>query len=400
MSAPARQRLWTADYALTLLGTVGFFSSFFYLLSVLPDYVDSIGGAKWQIGLIVGGFGLVPLFIRPFVGRWSDRGRRKLLMRVGLVVSAGALVLMVFSEDVASLFLIRVVQGIGVAMYPTAAASLVAEVSPVPRRGEGLGFFGMSTGVAQMIAPAAGVVVADAWGFNAVFLLAAATAGLTLLVVQPVREPAPHREVTEGPSTLIPRQAIFPMLVFLSVTFSFSAAATFLPLLGDERDLGNVGLFFLFGGVGALLTRPLAGRTSDRVGRVPVVVPGLVATTASMWLLALAGSPPLMMLAGFASGVGLGAAHTGLLALAIDRVPPAERGRATAVLQMAWDIGGLTGGLLLGLLATALGVVAVYWAAGLIVLAALAGLLSAQAGGISSGPLPEIEARDRLEPGS
>ena len=306
MSAPARPGLWTSDYALNLLGTVGFFGSFFYLLSVLPDYVDSIGGAKWQVGLIVGGFGILPIFLRPFVGRWSDRGHRKRLQRAGLVVTVIALALMVFSEDVLSLFVLRIVQGLGVTMFPTAAASLAAEISPPSRRGEGLGYFGMATGVAQMVTPALGVVIAEVWGFDAVFLVAAATAALTLVVIQPVREPPRQQPVVGASTALIPRRAIFPMLIFLSVTFSFSAAATFLPLLGDERGLGNVGLFFLVSGAGAIVSRPIAGRTSDRVGRVPVVVPGLLATWLSMWLLALAGTPPLMWLAGAAAGLGLG----------------------------------------------------------------------------------------------
>ena len=386
MTAPARPRLWTPDYALNLLGTVGFFGSFFYLLSVLPDYVDSIGGAKWQVGLIVGGFGIVPIFLRPFVGRWSDRGHRKRLQRAGLAITAVALVLMVFSEDVLSLFVLRVVQGLGVTMFPTAAASLAAEISPPSRRGEGLGYFGMATGVAQMVTPALGVLIAAVWGFDAVFLVAAATAALTLLVVHPVREPPRQPPVVGASTALIPRRAIFPMLIFLSVTFSFGAAATFLPLLGGERGLGNVGLFFLVSGAGAIVIRPIAGRTSDRVGRVPVVVPGLLATWLSMWLLAVAGTPPLMWLAGAAAGVGLGATHTGLLSLAVDRVPADQKGRATAVLQMAWDIGGLGGAIVLGLVATLVGVIAVYWVAGALVLAATAGLLTGEA---RAGPTPE-----------
>jgi MFS family permease len=166
------------------------------------------------------------------------------------------------------------------------------------------------------------------------------------------------------------------MLIFLSVTFSFSAAATFLPLLGDDRGLGNVGLFFLVSGAAAIVSRPVAGRASDRIGRVPVVVPGLIATCAAMWLLAVAGAPAMMLLAGAAAGLGMGASHTGLLSYAVDRVPVDEKGRATAVLQMAWDFGGLSGAIVLGMVATLVSVSAVYWVAGVIVLAATAGLLA------------------------
>ena len=381
MSQSPRPRLWTFDFALTLLGTVGFFASFFYLLAVLPDYVDEIGGSKWQIGLIVGGFNVVPLVLRPFAGRWSDRGRRKRVLRIGLLSMVASMLLMTLSHDIISLFLLRIVQGIGMAMCPTASASMIAELSPLPRRGEGVGMFGMATGVAQMFPPAIGVAVAATWGFDAVFIIAAATAGLTLLVVQPVHEPPSSSAGVEGGSVLFPRPALFPMTVFMTVTFSFAATSTFLPLLGEARDLGNVGLFFLLVGVASTLVRPVAGWASDRVGRVPVALPGLIATVASMWMLAVAHGPLMLIAAGFMAGAGLAGAHTALLALAIDRVADTARGRATAVLQLAWDVSGLAGGIVLGVVASWFDIPTVYWVSGGLAAVGMAWLLVGRATG-------------------
>ena len=368
--------LWTLDFILNALGTVGFFGSFFYLVSVLPEYIDSIGGEKWQIGVIVGGFGFVPLVLRPFVGRWSDRGHRKRLQRIGILTMALSTVLMVLSEDVISLFVLRVGQGIGMALFPTAAASLAAELAPPLRRGEGLGYFGMATSSAQMITPALGVAIAALWGYDAVFIVAASTSLVTLLVVQPIDEPASEAQAGDS-SALIARRAVFPMLIFLSVTFSIVAASAFLPLHGSDRGLGNVGLFFLVSGAGAMLIRPFAGRISDRLGRVSVTVPALLLACIGMWIVALAHSPPMLWFAAALVGLGLGASHTGLLSLAVDRVPVSEKGRAAAVLQLAWDIGGLSGAVVLGVVATLLGVVSVFWTAGLLVLAATVTLLAA-----------------------
>lgn len=372
--------LWTLGFTLNALATVGFFGSFFYLVSVLPEYVDSIGGEKWQIGVIVGGFGIVPMVLRPFVGRWSDRGHRKRLQRIGILTMAGATVLMVFSEDVVSLFLLRVGQGIGMALFPTAAASLAAELAPPLRRGEGLGYYGMATSSAQMITPALGVAIAALWGFDAVFVVAASTSVVTLLIVQPIAEPASEARAGDG-SALIARRAIFPMLIFLSVTFSIVAASAFLPLHGSDRGLGNVGLFFLVSGAGAIVIRPIAGRASDRLGRVPVAAPGLLLACAGMCVVAVAQSPLMLWFAAALVGLGLGASHTSLLSLAVDRAPVSEKGRAAAVLQLAWDIGGLTGAMILGVVATVLGVVAVFWTAGVLVLAAMITLLAASLGG-------------------
>ena len=351
---------------LTLLGTFSFFGSFFYLLSVLPDYVDSIGGAEWHVGLIVGGFSIIPLFQRPFAGRWSDRGRRMIMMRVSLVIFAGSLLLMVWSADVWSLLALRVVQGIGMAMFPTAAGSLVAEVVPISRGGEGVGFFGMATSLSQMAFPAIGVLVADTWGFDAIFIVAVVTSALTILMIAPIREPATGG--ARAKSQLLPRRALFPMLVFLTVAFSFGAALAFLPLLSDERDLGNVGLYFLAGGAAAVFTRPASGALSDRIGRVPVVLPGLLVSAAGMWLLTQADGLALMLVAGALGGVGLGTVHTGLFALSLDRVSDTQRGGATAVFQIAWDIGGLLGGTVLGFVASAVDVESVFWVASVFLL--------------------------------
>ncbi len=384
MTVSSRPPLWGRDFTLTVLGTFTFFASFFYLLSVLPDYIDSIGGAKWQVGAIVSGFSAVPLFMRPFAGRWCDRGHRKLLMRVGFAITAASLALMALSAGVLSLFALRVVQGIGSATFPTAAGSVVAEVTPESRRGEGLGFFGMAANGSQMIAPAIGIAIASRWGFEAVFLLSAATALVGLLIVEPVAEPPAHPATTQGEAPeLIPRAAIFPMAIFLTVTFAFTATAAFLPLLSSERGLGNVGLFFMALGAASLVVRPLSGLGADRFGRFAVVVPGLLFSGAAMWTLAVAQDTTALIVAGAALGVGMAAAHTALFALSLDRVPASQRGGATAVFQLAWDLGGTAGGVALGVVASLAGVTAVYWLAGAVVFGGVVAVYAGRAAGLT-----------------
>ena len=392
-----RRRLWTVNYVLTLLSTFSFFGSFFYLVSVLPDYVDSIGGQEWHVGLIVGGFNIVPLFLRPFAGRWSDGGHRLIMMRVSLVIFAGSLALMVLSENIWSLLALRVVQGIGMAMFPTAAGSMVAEIIPLPRRGEGVGFFGMATSLSQMTFPALGVVIANAWGFDAIFTVAAVTSAVTILLTLPIREPSPHPGRARG--ELLPRRALFPMLVFLTVTFSFGAAAAFLPLLSDERNLGNVGLYFLVGGAVAVVTRPMSGALSDRIGRISIVLPGLLISALGMWVLTQAPDLLMMLVSGALGGLGLGTVHTGLFALSLDRVAETQRGGATAVFQIAWDIGGLLGGTLLGLVASAINIEAVFWVASVFLLSGMVILLGGRARGWTSvqNPKPTL-AGARMRP--
>ncbi len=341
--------------------------------------------------MIVGGYAVIPILLRPFVGRWSDAGRRIRLMRIGLLSFAVSFALMIFTESIWVFFALRCVQGIGMAAYPTAAGSFIAEIVPPRRRGEGLGFFGLATSGSQMITPlVGGLVVAHFGGFDAVLVLGVATAGLALALTVLQREPthSGHPAPPMSLRALVPPAAVFPMLVFLSITLTFSAAATFLPAFEDadpNRDLGGVtglGLFFVFGGAAAMITRPIAGRISDRLGRVPVIIPGLIATIAGLVVLTQAQVPEMLWIAGALTGVGMGGAHTGLLALAVDRVAPTQRGGATATFQLAWDIGGFVGGgPVLGLVGGVLSVEMVFWAAAVAAVVALGALLVGRAMG-------------------
>ena len=300
---------------------------------------------------------------------------------------------MIFTDNLWALFGLRCVQGVGMAAYPTSAGSLVAEIVPPVRRGEGLGFFGLSTSVAQTASPVAGGAIAVIGGFEGVLILGAVTAGVSLLVTIFQREP-PSRGAPPPVSlkALIPARAVFPMIVFLSVTLGFSVAAAFLEPLADQphRDLGFVPFFFMFSGVGAMLSRPLAGRVSDRVGRVPVIIPGLIATCVGMALVAQSETAAMLWVAGLLTGIGMGGAHTGLLALAVDRVAANQRGGATATFQLAWDVGGFVS-FLIGIVGAFFSVEAIFWVAALGALVALAALLLGRVMGWTRAAPPALE---------
>ncbi len=391
---PRRPRLWTLQFLLSLLGTSSFFACFFYLTTTLPREMTDQGFDLIEVGLVVSGYAIIPILLRPFVGRWSDAGYRIRLMRFALVAFAASFALMIFTDDLWALFVLRCVQGVGMAAYPTSAGSLVAEIVPPIRRGEGLGFFGLSTSFSQTLAPLAGAATAGLANYEGVMVLAVVTALVSLAITLFQREPPGHSGQRPRVSlkSLIPARAVFPMLVFLSVTLGFSVAAAFLEPLADQehRELGTVALFFMFSGAGAMIARPLAGRVSDRIGRVPVIIPGLIATCAGMALVALAETAPMLWIAGVLTGIGMGGAHTGLLALAVDRVSATQRGGATATFQLAWDVGAFVT-FLIAIVGAFFDVEMIFWVAAMGAVVAFLGLLLGRAMGWTNAAAPPLE---------
>ena len=144
-------KLWTSDFVLTLLTSFSFFAGAFYLVTVLPNYIQELGGSPLQIGIVLGAWGYLPLVLRLYVGKFSNKANKKLMIRIGCISLIVVYVLMAYSETIIALFVLRFIQGIGSAAIPTASGTLIANLSPLRRRGEGLGYFGITSSMGQAV---------------------------------------------------------------------------------------------------------------------------------------------------------------------------------------------------------------------------------------------------------
>jgi len=98
----------------------------------------------------------------------------------------------------------------------------------------------------------------------------------------------------------------------------------------------------------------------------------------------------MLWLAGILTGIGMGGAHTGLLALAVDRVAANQRGGATATFQLAWDVGGFAS-FLIGIVGAFFNVEMIFWVAALGAIIALSGLLLGRVMGWTRSAPPALE---------
>ena len=110
------------------------------------------------------------------------------MIRLGLVSLVIVYILMAYSKTIVALFMLRFVQGIGSAAIPTASGTLIANITPFPRRGEGLGYFGITSSLGQAIGPAIGAFILNQYSYQAVFLLSAFTALYSLALIHFVKE--------------------------------------------------------------------------------------------------------------------------------------------------------------------------------------------------------------------
>ena len=185
--------LWTLDYVLTLLTGHFLFVSYTSMFTVIPNYVNDLGGQNWHVGVVVGAFGVLSLFVRPYVGRLIAMFGPKPIAVIGLGSFALAALLYVLPVNSwldaapalahlpALAFLwpvpVRMLRGIGLAATPVATSTIVVNLAPAARRAEGLSYMGIAIGTAGLYSPFLAELLVERFdSFNAAFLYASLAA--------------------------------------------------------------------------------------------------------------------------------------------------------------------------------------------------------------------------------
>jgi len=359
------ERVYTLSFWLALGASFLFFFSFQLLTATFPRYIAYIGGTTAQIGVAMGLLALASVTARPVVGRLVDSWGRRPLLFVGLGIFALSSALYGLARSILPLMGLRLFHGLGIAAFTTAYMALVADLAPPARRGEVIGLASLSTPMSLLVAPVLGEFIMREWGFGAMFATATGAALLGLVTMLGV--PEPHRMVLSGqPSNpgmwaaLRQRAVWLPTLTRGLIGVTYSTIITFLPLLGDQRGIGQVGFFFTGFAVSLLLIPALAGWLSDRVGRRLVIAPALAAIGLSLGALALARSVFYLLLVALLYGLGLGASRTTIDALLVDGVPEEMRGAALSLAFACFDGGIALGSFILGIPAEIWGYGAMY----------------------------------------
>jgi MFS family permease len=347
--------------------TLIFFAGFYTLLVPLPRYLALVGYADWQIGMILGAFGVASLLGRIPAGIGVDRwGTRPMLLfgSVALGVGAGGVAL---TADLLVLGILRLLQAAGYVAFTTAGTALVIEMTPQEERGRRLAMFGAAANVAITLAPAVATWLLEimplASGFWIAGVLALLAGLLASRVSVPSRRPRLPGEVRGG--WRFPRILWLPMLAAAIFGVGFAAFFLFAPILSERRG-APAGLLYTIYGIGIILTRLVGGGWLDRVGIGPSLLAATVLLVVGLALAAVAATPTSLGLAALLVACGSGLFHPALIAHHARLVPGAP-GQATAGFYLGFDLGIGLGSWLLGVVLQFGGLTWLYATAALIV---------------------------------
>ncbi len=318
---------YSRSYWTTWSATLLFFAGFYTLIVPMPLYLAQIGLPDWQIGVIMGAFGIASLVGRPLAGSLTDSlGFRPVILFGTLSLALGA-VGVGFVTSPPLLFTLRILQAAGYVAFTTAATSLISDLAPSTRRGAALAIFGAAANVAITLVPAAVSAALTLLTLSGAFLLCAVMAllgGVLVWFAIPARE-GERKPFIARSLIKIPAVLRIPMLTTWLFGVGFGVFYQFLPLLAERRGLEPVGLAYTVYGLSIIGTRLLTGRLLDRPDRRQVLPPAALLMALGLFAFAFADTLWLLLAAAALTAAAGGVFHPTLIAIHVDSIP--ERAR-------------------------------------------------------------------------
>ncbi|MHB8157729.1 MAG: MFS transporter, partial [Desulfocucumaceae bacterium] len=152
------QKLWTRNFLLICLGNLMTFTSFYFLLPTLPIFVtDVLKGDEGNVGYIIGVLSLTAVLVRPLSGFLLDALGRKKIVVIALIGFSLSMAAYTLITSLALLLILRALHGVTWGFTTTGSGTIAADVVPPGRRGEGMGYYGLSNTLAMAVGPTLGL---------------------------------------------------------------------------------------------------------------------------------------------------------------------------------------------------------------------------------------------------
>ncbi|MEZ4776109.1 MAG: MFS transporter [Bacteroidia bacterium] len=337
-------RLYTPPFLLLCVSNLLFSGSFNMIVPELPNYLSSLGGEDYK-GLIISIFTLSAGLSRPFSGKLADTVGRVPLMIFGTLVCVVCSLLYPLLTTVAGFLLLRFFHGFSTGFKPTASSAFAADIVPVHRRGEAMGIMGVSMNLGASLFPPIGSYLVLEYSMEWMFYVSSFIALISIGILFNLKDTLPNPQkfspslLKLAPHEIIEKKALPVALVTLLIYSTFGILLTISPDQADYVGLSNKGLLFTSFTLFTLVSRLIAGRLSDRYGRVIVIKVSVILMVAALILMGNANSVVSLMLAAGALGFSSGIAAPAVFAWVIDLSPADQRGRYMATVYIALEVG-------------------------------------------------------------
>lgn len=357
-----KDKLVTSSYCFILAANFLLYFGFWLLIPVLPFYLSEVFSAgNSTIGIILSCYTVAALCIRPFSGYFLDSFARKPLYLMAYFIFMTMFAGYIIAGSLTLFIMFRIIQGVSFGMVTVGGNTVVIDIMPSSRRGEGLGYYGLSNNIAMAVGPMSGLFLHDAgMSFTTIFCcsLGSCMAGFVCasLVKTPYKPPVRRKPISLDRFILLKGIPAGISLLLLSIPYGMTTnyVAMYAKQIGINA---TTGFFFTFMAIGMAISRIFSGKIVDRGKITQVISAGLYLVVFSFFLLSacvylISWNNMVCTIVFFSValllGVGFGIMFPAYNTLFVNLAPNSQRGTATSTYLTSWDvgigIGMLTGG--------------------------------------------------------
>jgi predicted MFS family arabinose efflux permease len=376
------EKLWNTNYIKVWLANFMIFFSFMLVTPLLPIYLsETFAADKHVIGVVLSGYTLTALLVRPFSGFIVDSYPRKQVLLICFflmfIFFAGYLVagsLLLFA-------IVRTLHGAPFGATTVANSTVAIDVLHPSRRAEGIGYYGLSNNIATAISPSVAIYIYQlTHNFDLIFAISMAVAGIGLIINSTVK--LEKRELIKD-KKVISLDRFFLLkswsqsLTMVCFAFSYGILSTYIAIYGKEQ-LGitsGTGLFFLLMSLGLICSRLIGNKSLSKGKIVENASIGILISLVGYFIFAAVNNSFGYYSAALIIGLGNGHMFPAFQTMYINLAPHSQRGTANSSLLISWDVGVGLGILIGGVVVEYFGYNASFWVSAVVNLLGVVGFI-------------------------
>ncbi|WP_216933772.1 MULTISPECIES: MFS transporter [unclassified Acinetobacter] len=353
------ERLWNRSFILCLFNNFFLFVYYFALLTILPIYImKDLGGSVKEAGLALTLFLASSIAIRPFSGMIIEKFGKKISMRGAGVFFALFAFSYLLVDSMWSLLLVRFLHGIWFSILTTVTVPVANEFIPEHQKGEGMGYFVMSTNLGVVFGPLLALTVIQFTSFKVLFGILAVMISLGLIFCWmlkitelPKQNTISTEKIQFSLKDILEVKVLAVSFVALLTAFAYSGIMSFITAFSETKQLlAYTSVFFIVFAASMLLVRPWVGKIYDRKGPSAVIYPSFVFFAIGLLIISLISNQWILWLSAVFIGIGYGSLFPCLQTLAIQSVDKQRMGHAISTFFTLFDLGLAIGSVVMGIL--------------------------------------------------
>ncbi|WP_300724995.1 MFS transporter [uncultured Bacteroides sp.] len=356
-----KDRLITPSYCCILAANFLLYLGFWLLTPVLPFYLaENFQASNAMIGFVLCCYTISSLCIRPFSGYLLDAFARKPLYLFSYIIFTLIFGGYMVAGFLTLFILLRIVHGVSFGMVTVGGNTIVIDIMPSSRRGEGLGYYGLTNNLAMSIGPMIGLFMhGHGVSYDTIFIYSLGSGILGFLcaccVKTPYKPPIRREPISLDRFILLKGMPAGFSLLLLSIPYGMTSnyVAMYAQQIGINVEMG---FFFTLMAIGMAISRLFSGRLVDKGMVTQVIIAGLYLVCLCYFLLTSCGwliewnhdlTVWLFFAIALLLGIGFGTMFPAYNTLFVNLAPNNQRGTATSTYLTSWDV-GLGIGMLMG----------------------------------------------------